>query len=515
MHAQFRILACRFLLAVLAVWAVLVPLGQPSLAATGQLELTVVDKDTGKPIPCRMHLVGPKKQPFRPAKVPFWQDHFALPGTILLKLPLGNYSFVIERGPEYLNQTGYFTINNFADDTKKVELRRFINMAADGWWSGDLDVRRPIRDVELLMEADDVHVAEVIALRNEKIAPNDRLPKQPVVRFDNNRYYSATAAASMRAGTELLLFNLPAPPKLSTGDREYPPIIEMLLDGHKKQGFWVDASRPYWWDLPMLVANGQVDSIEVAHGQICRETVISSEKPGRPRDRARYPDPWGNAQWSLFIYQQLLECGLRIPPSAGSGSGETPNPVGYNRVYVHVDGQFSYEKWWEGLRAGQVVVTNGPLLQPSVEGQMPGHVFQTPSGGKLDLEIALTFSTREPISYLDIVKDGKVAHSIPFATYSKSGKLPKVHFDRSGWFLIRAVTDLPKTYRFAMTGPYYVQVGPQPRISKSAVQFFIDWVYERARQIKLDDPNQRKEVLRWHRQARDFWQDLLSKANAE
>ena len=64
-------------------------LDQPVLAATGQLELTVVDKDTGKPIPCRMHLVGPKKQPFKPDKVPFWHDHFVVPGKILLKLPVG------------------------------------------------------------------------------------------------------------------------------------------------------------------------------------------------------------------------------------------------------------------------------------------------------------------------------------------------------------------------------------------------------------------------------------------
>jgi hypothetical protein len=248
---------------------------------------------------------------------------------------------------------------------------------------------------------------------------------------------------------------------------------------------------------------------------MCRESVISAEKPGRPRDRVRYPDPWGNAQWSLYIYFQLLDAGVRLPPSAGSGSGDSPNPVGYNRMYVNVDGPLTYEKWWQSLRAGQVFVTNGPLLKPSVEGQLPGHVFQAERGSKLDLEVALTLSIREPISYLEIVKDGKVAHSIPFATYSKNGKLPKVHFDRSGWFLIRAVTDLPKTYRFAMTGPYYVEIGPQRRTSKTAVQFFLDWVYDRARQIEIDDPDQREEVLRWHRQARDYWQDLLSKANAD
>jgi hypothetical protein len=66
-----------------------------------------------------------------------------------------------------------------------------------------------------------------------------------------------------------------------------------------------------------------------------------------------------------------------------------------------------------------------------------------------------------------------------------------------------------------MTGPYYVEMGYQRRISKQAAQFFLDWEYERARQIKLADPQQQREVLEYHRKARDFWQDLVSKANAE
>ena len=226
----------------------------------------------------------------------------------------------------------------------------------------------------------------------------------------------------------------------------------------------------------MLVAAGQIDSIEVAHSHICRDTTINDEADGKPRDRKRYPSYKGNAEWSQEIYFRLLECGLRIPPTAGSGSGESPNPVGYNRVYVHVDGEFTYEKWWQNLRAGQVFVTNGPLMKPSVEGELPGHVFQADAGAKLEFEIGLTLSTREPISYLEIIKDGHVEHEIRFDEYAKSGKLPKLQFDRSGWFLIRAVTDVPKTYRFAMTGPYYVEIGYQRRISKSAAQFFLDWV---------------------------------------
>jgi hypothetical protein len=482
-------------------------------ASNGQVQLTVVDKDTGKPIACRMHLLGPKKHSFKPDKVPFWNDHFVVPGQILLKLPVGNYTFLIERGLEYLQQEGHFTIEHFADDSKRIELRRFANMAADGWWSGDLDVRRPLRDIELLMTADDLHVAEVITWRNDKPLSPAPLSKNPLVRFDGNRFYQAMGTAWSLSGTDLLLLNSSTPLKLPNGD--YPPILSVLPAAREKGDLWVDAARPYGWDLPMLVAAGQIDSVEVAHGQICRDRTINDEGEGKPRDRKRYPSYKGNAEWSHEVYFRLLECGLRIPPTAGSSSGEAPNPVGYNRVYVHVDETLTYEKWWQQLRAGAVVVTNGPLMLPSVEGQRPGHVFQADAGGKIELEIGLTFSTREPVTYLEIIKDGHVEHEVRFDEYAKSGRLPKLQFDRSGWFLVRAVTDLPRTYRFAMTGPYYVEIGYQKRISKSAAQFFVDWIYERAKQIHLADPKQQKEVLEWHRKARDFWQDLLSRANAE
>ena len=82
-------------------------------ASTGQLELTVVDKDTGQPIACRMHLLGAGKRPRKPEGVPSWNDHFALPGKILLKLPLGEYTFVLERGLEYRDIKGRFVINVF------------------------------------------------------------------------------------------------------------------------------------------------------------------------------------------------------------------------------------------------------------------------------------------------------------------------------------------------------------------------------------------------------------------
>lgn len=267
----------------------------------------------------------------------------------------------------------------------------------------------------------------------------------------------------------------------------------------------------------MLIANGQVDSIGLAHSHMCRDATVNNEADGRPRDAKRYASFRGNAEWSHEIYFRLLDCGLRVPPSAGSGSGEAPNPVGYNRIYVHIDGHFDHEAWWDNFRAGRVFITNGPLLQPFVQGQLPGFVFKAEKGKKLELEIGLNFYAlkRDPINYIEIIKDGHVDQELRPEDYAKNGQLPKVTFDRSGWFLVRVVTNAPKTFRFAMTAPYYVDIGDEPRISKQAAQFFLDWVVERAKQIKLDDPQQQKEVIQWHRKARDFWQELVSKATAD
>ncbi|MBN1591426.1 MAG: hypothetical protein JW888_18075, partial [Pirellulales bacterium] len=372
------------------------------------------------------------------------------------------------------------------------------------------------RHVELLMLADDLHVATVEAGSNQKGAARIDGPSGPhFVRFDDNRYYSPSGAIHVWPGATVAYFNRSTPLKLPAPTAEFPSPLPTLARVHEQSGGWVDLTHCGWWDLPLLVAHGQIDSIRIANEQLCRERVLPDPPKAKPRDRKLFPDARGAAEWTQQVYFRLLDCGVRIPPSAGSGSGTSPNPVGYNRMYVHVEKPLVPDRWFQAFRAGRVTITNGPLLQPTVHGQPPGYVFSVPDGKTAEFEIGLTLSTREPISYLEIVKNGRLYQTIPLNEYAKTGQLPPVRFDESGWFLVRAVTDLPDNYRFAMTAPFYVEVGYERRISRRAVQFFVDWVYERARQLKtVEDPESRRALLAAHRKARDFWQDLLSKASA-
>ena len=43
------------------------------------VEITVLDRATGKPVPCRIHLKDAAGKPQRPTGLPFWFDHFVCP----------------------------------------------------------------------------------------------------------------------------------------------------------------------------------------------------------------------------------------------------------------------------------------------------------------------------------------------------------------------------------------------------------------------------------------------------
>ena len=211
----------------------------------------------------------------------------------------------------------------------------------------------------------------------------------------------------------------------------------------------------------------------------------------------------------------MLNAGLRIPPSAGSASGVIHNPVGYNRVYVHLDGEPGYEAWWEGLRAGRSFVTNGPLLRVKANGRWPGHVFRAAAGESLDVAFEVQLDGRDPINRIEIIRNGAIAQTISPTDWRRTRSLGTMRVNESGWFLVRVIAEVADTFRFASTGPFHVEVGDgPPRISRASAQFFLDWVRERAAKINLPDAQQRAEVLTFHTEAEAYWVRNLAAANA-
>ncbi len=240
-------------------------------AADGFLTLTVVDKATGKPVACRVHLKNHAGVARKPLGMPFWFDHFACPGEVKLKLPKGNYTFTIERGLEYVEVSGYFTMVDNADDSKTVELTRACDMAAEGWWSGDLHVCRPLKEIEALMRAEDLHVAGVIVGEEKKpTAKPDPGKATATVAFDEQRWYHPLVGKDNRAGGCVLFYGLSRPLSVDTSSRDYPPSLDLVaLAAQRDPTVALDVAQPFAWDLPLWLASGRVRTIELANSHIC------------------------------------------------------------------------------------------------------------------------------------------------------------------------------------------------------------------------------------------------------
>jgi hypothetical protein len=196
-----------------------------------------------------------------------------------------------------------------------------------------------------------------------------------------------------------------------------------------------------------------------------------------------------------------------------------PNPVGYNRVYVHLEGPFSYDAWWRSLGDGRSFVTNGPLLLVEADGRRPGEVFRSPSGRPVQVCLDVRVLGDDPLEAVEVVRDGVVVERLAGEDLAERVRPRPLSFERSGWCLVRAIAAVPGTFRFASTAPFYVEVGAsRSTVHRDDVAFFLRWVDERTAALEgdrsgpLGDPARKEAVLRPHREARRFFERLLHEA---
>ena len=486
-------------------------------APDGELRLEVVDSTTAAKLPVRVELMNNRGRPVRTRGIGVGRlgDHFYLPGSVTLGLRRGGYVFTLDAGAEYRTQRGNFEIERHADDSKTVEMRRFANLADEGWYAGDIDAARAARNLPIMAAAEGLYYVPTLAWHFDgKKWQSSHATVSRMVDADDphavGRALGPYAALVDLAGGSLLLVDdqlLDGPPVKIASDTTSLEVIRAA----REAGLHVVAATPTAWDLPIWVASGELDAICVLTRQTQWRGVSDKDSNGRPRDKSFYPGKQGLARWGQAIYFRLLDSGLRITPVAGSGSGDNESPLGTNRTYVYQYNAFSVGAWWRGVDDGATVVTNGPLLRPSVGGDPPGTVFRLESGEVIDFEIALNLASRTPVEYLEIVKNGEVDAEVRLSDWaSKGGRLPPVSFDASGWFAVRAATNSVDKYQFALSAPYYVESPSGPRISKRSIEFFLTWLDDLQHRVGRSASCTQAEVDT----AREFWRDLLGRSNA-
>lgn len=502
----------------------------PAVSVERIVRVTIETVDErGAEIPARIHLRSETGQVPRPAGFPAFHDHFASPGRATLEIAPARYSYQIERGPEFTPVRGTFMAST-STSTVRVQLKRIADMAKRGWYSGDLHIHRKFEDIDAIMLAEDLRIVPVATWGNGGILPTTT---SGVTSVDGGRFADPSAGEDERFGGALLFFRLDAPLPLPpnaldekgrithrAGDvrDEWPPPVAFAEAAKKSPLAHVDIEKPFWWDVPTLLASQLADSIGIAHNHMNRDGPRDHEAWGRPCTRAPRRDPLTNGYCTQDIYYRILDSGLRLAPSAGSASGILPNPVGYNRVYVHLDGPFTYDDWWKGLKRGRSFVTNGPLLVATANGALPGEIFIAAPKQPLAIRVEAQVVSHTPIRSVELVRDGRIARATSYDLKTGAATFETQTFTESGWFLVRAVTDKADTFRFASTAPFYVEVqGTPPRVSRAAAKFFLTWVEERIQQIigAHATAPEITAILARHRAARTFWEQRVRSATVD
>lgn len=515
----------------------------------------IVDADTGKPLAARLYLQGADGKWHFPKSVPPFgsavryekrsgfnpnatEYHTTLSAhQWVAELPPGNYTAVVERGKEYLPLTNQFTVAAGPVELK-LPLKRWVNMAERGWFSGDAHNHRAPAELETAMLAEDVNVALPIidwttvdtmppALSDKNMKGN--FGGQPVVVdpthvwFPRNTEYEIFRSGGKQhtLGAFLIVghkerFDIPVFPLMRVSERAHAE--GGLIDLEKHNWPWSVAIVPVLKPDLFELANNHHWRVEFG----VRKWAVPAPKWMKLAERGLGDGSGTDTElaWTHYgfeTYYALLNCGFRLKPSSGTANGVHPVPLGFSRVYVHCEGGFSYEKWMKGLGEGRSFVTTGPMLMAKANGKHAGTEFKSTSPIELTFEVDAGFLPASLPAFLNIavVHNGKViANKGSGLTYEEGASGPrqltiKIQITESGWVALRTEEFCGGRF-FAHTAPWWVEIEGKPlRPRREQADWFVQRTEE---EIARNTGVLSKEQLAEFHEALAAWKKIQATA---
>ncbi len=522
-------------------------------AGQGAVELEFTDKDTGDPVSARLTFTKSGKKLSRPRKVLFAQEQWLAEKKLQLTPPNGEFEFSAQRGPEFNEIKGGFTIEPRAKDSVPIAIPRSIDMHAEHWYSGDHLSALSSSDLSRWQAADAVDLTVSTAEAKETKVPNPNPPpKGRLSKGQDKATEESTKTANNPNGLGLQTSSrslewehgavlLHGVKSVQAKMQDGAEALELLDQPKDQKPFVVELLRPWSRDVPLLLASNAIRSVQILSsynrmGGDDRMSVAATPEKGvfgkvqltlgkekspsqifapiESIDSVRYKDALGVGKLSESIYWKMLEAGLQLTPTAGSGFVGNETLVGYNRVYAFSANPPDEAAWWQAISSGHTFVTNGPLLRTNINGLPPGSVQTSYRSQSIALDIGVSLAVRDPVDYLDVVFNGDTIYSAKLEDHYKRGEFPPIEIDKSGWLVIRVVTEHTKGYRLATTAPFYFVFDGKPRISREAVSFFQRWQKGAIESIN-SSPEAKTKYEPWVARSSQFWESKMAESNAE
>ena len=378
------------------------------------VRVTVLDDETGRPVPCRVHFRSPEGVPYQPygyhnrANSNLPTDNFDIGGDVRLGqvtyayidgtcqgwLPRGDVIVDVARGFEYDPLRTKVRIEPSQRELT-LRIKRWSNMNAEGWYSGDSHVHF-LSSQGALTEAsgEDLNVVNLLQSQWGSLFTNteDFIGAPNVARSSDTIVYVSQENRQHVMG-HLILWGLKEPVMPwctdGPGEAELAGTMEMAL------GHWADACHEqggtviaphignFSGEMVALTATGRIQGMEMI----------------RMHENAHDG------------YYRALNCGYRMPLVGGTDKMSADVTVGLSRTYARIpDGQdFTYDNWCKAVASGATFLSSGPMIRLTVDGREIGDTVELTGPGTVEVEASA--ESIFPLHRLDIVQAGRVVAS--------------------------------------------------------------------------------------------------------
>ncbi len=504
------------------------------VAESGLLEGRLVESEGGAPTIGRIRVTdeeGRYRAPLeaayglvlRPRRDPARWSYAS--GNFRLRTPAGKIRISIRRGLEYLPIDEDLDLEAGQTLRRTFSLKRWANMERGGWHSGDTHIHMLDPPSALFeMQAEDLRVGNVLVLEHmgkTYSREHFRGELDPISDPRHLVYYNQEYRNQTLGHVSLLHLKKLVEP-ISTGGLAVPEttvyrysylrpsrkgfprhgqagwpdalVLDAMRETHRQGGLvnWAHL-RPAQLEFPIDMVFGEIDTADIL-------------------THTRLPQ-------TLKLWYNLLNCGFRLPATAGTDRIGPEEPVGHQRVYVKLDGPLTYPAWMEGLRLGRSFVTNGPMVSLAVDGRGPGETL-TLSKRKV-LRIQARGRSLRPFERLEIVVNGKVAASVPAEDQGRRAHLSlDLPADQSLWIAARCMGGSPEETSiwthplFAHANPVYIDYPGRDLAEAESACYLLDflkplekWAREEA---YFENPAQKDRALATIHQGMDFYRRLCN-----
>jgi hypothetical protein len=451
------------------------------------VHVTVRDQ-SGSPVPCRVAFSSARGVPYpphghhAPAQAGLRAWNLDVGGDVLLGdvsyayidgrcqgwLPRGRVTAEVARGFEYQPVAVEVEIEPGRSELD-LTIDRWIDMNADGWYSGDTHVHF-LSPQGALTEA----AAEGLNAINLLQAQWGHLFTN-VEDFTGRTQVSDDGKTLVHVSQENRQHVLGHLNLLGLRD----PVLPMSSDGPSEAelGGGLDITTSRWADA----AHAQGATVIVAH----MPTPNGENAVLVATGRADGLEMIDFNHFEHLEYYRYLNGGYRLPLVAGTDKMEATIPVGEYRTYARLDDEFTLGTWLAAVRAGRTFATSGPMLWFTVDGEEPGATLRLPAGGTVTIRARAR--SIFPIHVLQVVQGGEVVAEVGDEPGVRELELEtEVVVTNHGWLAARCAGpgygpgtrhhDHDRRPVMAHTSPVYVDTGERHPLQLDTDRYLLSLV---------------------------------------